>query len=198
MERSYFTANSEGQIIPRTLYTGPDALPGLPTINWSDFKAFISHKSTDILPAEQAASILGRTGLTPYLDRWDPKVNGDSPELEDYLRGLIRDIPNMLTVVSPETINSWWVPFEVGVARETRSQIATYLIPGGVGTRLDLPSYLRKWPILATHGELAQWAIATGTHNVSSVYRMSADFAATVTPMEITRLEQEGRVRFVG
>ena len=62
-------------------------------------------------------------GLNSYLDLWDSEEDGDFPELEVHLRETI----TLVAVVTEHAPTSWWVPFEVGVARETESQIATFL-----------------------------------------------------------------------
>jgi len=46
--------------------------------------------------------------------------------------------------MTPNTKGSWWVPFEIGVAREAPRIITSY-------TNLDmtdLPEYLKEWPVL--------------------------------------------------
>lgn len=183
-----------------TMYYNEAGPPGTQPINFADYTTFISHKSTDISAAQEAASILHDAGLVGYLDHWDPNVSGDSPDLEDYLREVIRETPSMLTVVSPSTSLSWWVPFEVGVARETESQIATYLLISPGSPKLALPSYLRKWPILASRRALQGWAIGLANNPKSSQgmrsyrFQMSAqDYGAT----EINELVRNGTIEFV-
>ena len=128
-------------------------------VKWEQYNTFISHKSTDIEPAQYVAKMLAELGLVSYLDRWDPQVTGDSPDLEDYLRDVIRSTSSLMTLVSQTTGTSWWVPFEVGVARETNSVIATYLLVNESGPPIYLPSYLKKWPIIGDPAELREWAL---------------------------------------
>ena len=134
------------------------------SISVSDYDVFISHKGDDLAIAERTGDLLSSRGASGYLDHWDPTVGGDSADLEVYLRDIIRDTPNILAVVTQNTPESWWVPFEIGVARETDSQVATYLPLDvndieGIG-RVLLPSYLKTWPILVTEAELTNWADA--------------------------------------
>ena len=91
------------------------------------YDTFISHKGDDIDLAIRVGNTLYKCGLHGYLDVWDPKVDGDDPELEVHLRDVIRPSPSLLAVVSENTNLSWWVPFEIGVARETESVIASLL-----------------------------------------------------------------------
>ena len=65
----------------------------------------------------------------------------------------------LLAIVTENTPLSWWVPFEIGVARETDSLIATFLEVNRVSTvKVELPSYLKKWPILTSTTSLQIWA----------------------------------------
>ena len=78
-------------------------------------------------------------GLNSYLDIWDPEEDGDSPELEVKLRETV----TLVAVVTEHTPTSWRVPFEVGVAREAESQIATFLsVNESSPNVVDLPGSL--------------------------------------------------------
>ena len=141
------------------LFFAEPAPPGATSVAYSTYDVFISHKGEDILIAESVGEALQRSGLSGYLDRWDPAVEGDSPELEDYLRRVIRETRTIVAIVTENTPLSWWVPFEIGVARETDSQIATFLeVNRFSAAKVELPSYLKKWPILASTTSLQVWA----------------------------------------
>ena len=147
----------------RLIYNEPEVVLSK-SISASYYDVFISHKGDDLAIAERTGDLLSSRGVSGYLDHWDPSVGGDSADLEVYLRDIIRDTPNILAVVTQNTPESWWVPFEIGVARETDSQVATYL-PLDVSDvesigRILLPTYLKTWPILVTEAELMTWADA--------------------------------------
>lgn len=59
----------------------------------------------------------------------------------------------LLAVVSARTRESWWVPWEIGIATEKDYLLATY-----AGDDTYLPEYLRKWPYLSTMSELDEYA----------------------------------------
>ena len=159
MRRNVITWERRGGREAHRLFVGEPAPIGTPTMKYSIYDVFISHKGEDIRLAETVGDELQRNGLSGYLDRWDPAVDGDSPELEIYIRRIIRETRIILAIVTENTPLSWWVPFEIGVARETNSQIATYLEVNRFSpARIELPSYLKKWPILATTTRLRIWA----------------------------------------
>ena len=97
--------------------------------------------------------MLSRQGYPCYLDTFDPSVDGDSPNLESYLRKVIAACTNLMAIVSQVTKTSWWVPLEIGVALEKEKHIATYLLNAE-----DLPSYLWLWPMLRSERDAITWA----------------------------------------
>ena len=125
---------------------------------------FISHHNGDTLDAEALAKYLSSLGYHCYLDTLDQSVDGDSPDLEDYLREVIGRCDRLMAVVSWRTKSSWWVPLEIGVALEKEKHIATYLLE-----REDLPSYLWLWPMLWSYADAAWWVIDTKTRSSAQV-----------------------------
>ena len=81
-------------------FVGEPAPIGASTITYSTYDVFISHKGDDIRIAESVGDALQGSGLSGYLDRWDPAVEGDSPELEIYLRSIIRETKTILAIVT--------------------------------------------------------------------------------------------------
>ncbi len=169
------------------------------SITYSKYDVFISHKEEDTRIAESVGDALQQSGLSGYLDRWDPEVEGDSPELENYLRRVIRETNTILAIVTENTPLSWWVPFEIGVARETNSQIATFLEVNRYSrNKVELPSYLRKWPILATTRSLQAWAsrlasasVLQGRYNFAKQAPQGSDYAD-----DVESLVRSGKVVF--
>ena len=151
MQRTTLTWGPSVGIRSTNLFVNESAGARVPIMDRSQYDTFISHKGNDLTLAAEAGEILYRHGLHGYLDVWDPKVDGDSAELEEYLRQVIRETPSILAVVTEHTSTSWWVPFEIGVARETESVIATYLqVDENRTVARELPSYLKTWPILGS------------------------------------------------
>ena len=123
---------------------------------------FISHQSSDRATAERVAISLSNQGYPCYVDTLDPDVDGDSPQLESYLRQVIGQCRGLMAIVSSATKDSWWVPLEIGVALEQKKHIATYLV-----TSEDLPSYLWQWPMLRSDRDAISWAQDTHSYSVT-------------------------------
>lgn len=62
---------------------------------------------------------------------------------------------HLLALVTDNTKGSWWVPFEVGVARRAPRAISTFtnLLRG-------LPEYLTEWPVLRGETAIDKFAAA--------------------------------------
>ena len=117
---------------------------------------FISHHHKDTAEAKNISDLIRSTGVQSYLDVEDPLILGDGEHLEIYLREAIGVSSALLAVVSNHAKESWWVPFEAGVALDRDKHLGTYLL-----TDENLPSYLWLWPVLRTYDEVVPWAQAT-------------------------------------
>ena len=112
----------------------------------------MSHKSEDEGIAEIVAETIAQCGLAAYLDVWDPNVDGDEPELVDYISSVIGCCESLIAVVSHHTVRSWWVPLEIGVAITKDLPLGTFS-----SYTENLPSYLYKWPVLRDMEDLENW-----------------------------------------
>lgn len=76
---------------------------------------FISHQKADREPAKKIADFFISKGINVYFDEYDKSIDRSNP---DKLTGSIQrgiDISKyMLILISPNTIHSKWVPWEVG------------------------------------------------------------------------------------
>lgn len=119
-------------------------------------KVFISHKQEDAARAKAIADRLRNVyAIESYLDVLDPVIGKTGEELAKYVREKMASCTQLLAVISPMTKESWWVPWEIGVASEKDYPLATY---GGTAT---LPDFLKKWPILKNEQHLDAYARAS-------------------------------------
>ena len=107
---------------------------------------FISHRSADDRIAKDVAYRLKNIhGITCYLDDIDDRLRRVSPqELTKILVDMVNKCTNLLAVVTENTTGSWWVPYEIGVAKQAPRVITSM-------TNLSdasLPEYLMEWPRL--------------------------------------------------
>ena len=116
---------------------------------------FVSHKSEDKNAAEDVAKTIAKCGLTAYLDIWDPNVDGDGPELVNYIQSVIGCCNSLIAVVSHNTVRSWWVPLEIGIAITKDLYLGTFLTSTYITS--NFPSYLWEWPVLRNTRDLENW-----------------------------------------
>lgn len=140
-------------------------------------KVFVSHKREDAPAAGLVATRLHANGLDTYLDVIDDALAKDGPELAGHIRARMSSCTQLLAIVTRATQQSWWVPWEIGVATEKGHFLASY-----VAQQTELPSYLVKWPYLRTLADVDLYAQeskrAEGTLRKSSRTRDHVDGAA--------------------
>lgn len=120
---------------------------------------FISHKSCDKEVAEYIAEFIKRyLHHDVYLDKWDyilqqaTAFSDDKIMVERIQRGL--DVStHLLCLLSLETVNSWWVPYEIGYADKLGISIATAKLRG----RIEIPSYLKINEYINDANEMIKW-----------------------------------------
>jgi len=115
---------------------------------------FISHRTQDDSRATLIALRLERQGVPTYQDHFDPTLDR-ARHITAKLVAAIRSCTHLMALVTEATRESWWVPFEIGVAREASRRIATYQ-----SSVSALPEYLEEWPVLRSDGDLDRFAAA--------------------------------------
>ena len=113
---------------------------------------FVSHKSEDKSTANHVADCIRESGLTAWVDSDHLEPNDDGPEMASKISGIIERSYCLMAVVTSATKESWWVPFEIGIASDMNRFLSTYGDP-----KLELPSFLIAWPRVKDHDELHDW-----------------------------------------
>ena len=112
---------------------------------------FISHRSIDKAAALEIASYLRTRGIQSYVDVLDPQLQ-TTDDITSMIVTRVRQCTHLMAVTSANTISSWWVPFEIGVATDQDRRISTYTLEA-----TNLPDYLKKWPVLKSKAHLDQF-----------------------------------------
>jgi hypothetical protein len=107
---------------------------------------FISHRTADNAIAQQVATRLTHThGIKCYLDDIDQRLKTASQqEVTRILVDMVNKCTNLLAVITANTEGSWWVPFEIGVAKQAPRVICSMTNQADSA----LPGYLMEWPRL--------------------------------------------------
>lgn len=117
-------------------------------------KVFISHQRVD---SDIAGTIAARLqvyhDIDSYLDIIDPVASKSGDQLGEYIRKQMSLCSQLMAVVSVATKESWWVPWEIGVATEKDYPICTF-----ARDNTQLPEYLKKWPYLRSQQDIDEYA----------------------------------------
>jgi hypothetical protein len=113
-------------------------------------KVFISHQKLDREPCAQIAKYLIAVGIDVYFDEFDKELqvatqNNDPLGVVTAIKKGVNQSTHMLCVISPNTLNSKWVPFEVGYGYD-KTQLATLTLKGIKNS--ELPDYIKIAPII--------------------------------------------------
>lgn len=111
---------------------------------------FISYQNTDKMEAKKIADYFIKAGINVYFDEYDGDLKrtnqiSNPTKVTDSLCKGINNSSHMLVVVSPTTIISKWVPFEIGFGFDKTDLFVLCLkgIPKG-----GLPEYIRTAKII--------------------------------------------------
>jgi hypothetical protein len=104
---------------------------------------FLSHRTADDHVAQAIANrLMSYHKIFCYIDNFDPHTK-TTTQVTSLILERINTCTHILALITNNTIGSWWVPFEVGVARQANRRIAS------VDTSTQtLPEYLTEWPVL--------------------------------------------------
>jgi hypothetical protein len=116
------------------------------------YKIFISHKKEDESAALDVKNALVECGVEAYLDLLDNTISGDGEKLTKHIKGKLSECTDVIVVLSEKTKNSWWVPFEIGMATQKDMPIANYLLSAQI-----LPDYLEFWPRLKSRSDILKY-----------------------------------------
>lgn len=109
---------------------------------------FISYRHTDRVQAMMINTRLTQEGISTYLDVLDAESQS-TDDITGVITRRISESTHLIAVVSSQTAQSWWVPFEIGEATITNRRICSYKTSAS-----DLPEYLDKWPQMTKAAEL--------------------------------------------
>lgn len=113
-------------------------------------KVFISHQKKDKEKAKEIADYLTSVNIDVYFDEFDRELqiaerdNNPKGVVAAIKRG-IQSSTHMLCVISPNTLHSKWVPFEVGYGYDN-TELAILTLRGIKNS--DLPDYIKTAPII--------------------------------------------------
>lgn len=111
---------------------------------------FISHQKNDTKDAKKLAEYFQNAGIEIYFDEYDGdlRIQHQQNNPKEVTKAILKGINNsshMLVVVSPNTLFSSWVPFEIGYGYD-KTELRVLCLKGiPIG---KLPEFIRTAPII--------------------------------------------------
>lgn len=115
-------------------------------------KVFISYQNKDRVIAEYLARMFTKHSIEFFLDAYDPVLGDGGSPVDAYIRDMLGKCTHLMTILSLNTVESWWVPFEIGIATEKDIPVANYFF-----VPIEVPEYLTKWPYLENEDDLLEY-----------------------------------------
>jgi len=100
---------------------------------------FISYNHKDKEFVKSITEIISNSGLKYFLDEKSIKYGDD---IENSIFEALSHIPNLLVIISEESLRSYWVPYEIGIVVGKNKY--NKIIPILTRPDLELPLYLKK------------------------------------------------------
>ncbi|WP_075518281.1 toll/interleukin-1 receptor domain-containing protein [Moritella viscosa] len=113
---------------------------------------FLSHISVDKQAVKGIADyIMEKADIDVYLDIHDDELQravdrGDSAGITELIERGIASSTHTMCLISKKTIESWWVPYEIGYAKKSGKEISSLKLKETV----ELPDFLKIGEII--HG----------------------------------------------
>jgi hypothetical protein len=111
---------------------------------------FLSHIAVDKSAAAAIGSYITSHGdIDIYLDVHDAELQsavskGDAAGITRFIERGVAKSTHIMCLVSQSTIGSWWVPYELGFAKNAGKQLASFKLKGNVA----LPAFLEIGEII--------------------------------------------------
>lgn len=153
---------------------------------------FLSHISIDKSSATAIGQYITQHGdIDIYLDVNDPDLQAavltnDAARMTRFIeRGLSRST-HIMCLVSVDTVRSWWVPYELGFAKNAKQHLSTLKLKGDV----ELPAYLEISEIIRGTKSLNQYltAVRSGLTKASAsgpLTKSLIEHYATAHPLDM-------------
>lgn len=105
---------------------------------------FISHKHENAKEAKAIGDYIKKANIDIYLDKEDSGLqkavkNNDDKEIVRSIEKGIAASTHILCILSKNTKDSWWVPYEIGYAKKAKKGINSLLLKNIT----DIPSFLK-------------------------------------------------------
>jgi len=127
-------------------------------------RVFISHQRSDKSDAKKIADFLKSCKIDVYFDQYDHELllasaSNNPIDVVNAIKNGVKKSTHMLVLVSPNTLRSAWVPFEIGYGYDELEVRALTL--KGI-KNIDIPDYIKIIPIIRDIYDIDKFAKEKG------------------------------------
>ena len=122
-----------------------------------DTCVFLSHINMDKEMVREIGNYITKAGIDIYLDENDTDLQyassqGNDEKITKCIHNGIKESTNILCLLSPDTVKSWWVPYEIGYGEKAAKEISSLKLKELSSN--NIPSYLKMKKIINGINEL--------------------------------------------
>ncbi|WP_066174379.1 toll/interleukin-1 receptor domain-containing protein [Bacillus marinisedimentorum] len=148
---------------------------------------FLSHINIDKEAAIAIGDFITDRGIDIYLDvydecLWEAAGEGDAGRITECIEQGLSRCTHMMCIVSEDTKNSWWVPYEVGYGKKSSQEISTLYLKDVSG----IPAYLRVTRQIKSLSDLAGYLeeIKKDYYATKKLAEFSSEVSGSVSPID--------------
>lgn len=140
-------------------------------------KVFISHQKEDKPSAKEIANFLISMGIEVYFDQFDKELQdalnrNDAKGVVHAIKNGVKQSTHMLVLISPNTLSSKWVPYEIGYGEDKIPLKGLTL--KGIGNS-QIPEYLKTIPLIRNINDIDNYAQTFAKRNLFEVRGYTTD-----------------------
>ena len=107
---------------------------------------FLSHRSLDKIMVEKIGKYIMDAGFDIYLDKYDEELQkadelGNDKKVTECIQKGLEGCTHVLCLISPTTVGSWWVPYEIGYGEKSKKEIVSLQLKSIPDK--NIPAYIR-------------------------------------------------------
>ncbi|BAQ14690.1 hypothetical protein CBB2_2580 [Clostridium botulinum] len=107
---------------------------------------FLSHRSLDKDAVEDIGKYIKSKGIDIYLDKYDQNLQradkeGNDKDTTECIQKGLKSSTHIMCILSEDTVNSWWVPYEIGYGEKIPIEISSLKL--AELEEKEIPAFLR-------------------------------------------------------
>lgn len=115
----------------------------------------ISYRHQERLDAYIINERLRLEGIATHLNLFDGDIGQTADDISGLVGSNINHCTHLISVLSQDNAETWWVPFQLGAATLGNRRVSLYQCAD-----CTLPGYLDKWPIMSLRDHIDLFVLA--------------------------------------